>query len=368
MTAGLLHIAPAEHLAEATGSPFPAFSWDVLSARAVGKALSDGWLDKNFPFRGTLIRWYNYWSASMFGSLSSNSPVLVGKDGWLFLARDRTINVLEEDRRSAPLTQAQLERLARVYTERQAWLAQRGIKYLIVVAPNKDSIYPEFLPASYQTQGPSRLDQVMEYIARHTTLNIIDPRPAFLAAKKHTRLFYATDSHWNADGAFLCYQLVMERLRKDFPALAPMDASEFFSEEYPFLGGDLAYMAGLEDMVTENKRVFIPKIPMSARGMSTGREKPGYYQPAQASVVEGKNLPRAVFFHDSYFWDMLPFLGEHFSWTVSVWVRPNEQGPSIFDKDLILEEKPDVVVEQIAERFFVHLPSDSEKPAQEKAQ
>jgi len=368
IAAGFLHIAPAGHLAEATGSPFPAFSWDVASAKAVGKALTDGWLDRNFPFRETLIRWHNYWSSSMFGTLSPNSPVLVGKDGWLFLARDHTIKVLEEDRRGAPLTEAELERLVRDFTERQAWLARHGIKYLLVVAPNKDSIYPEFLPASHpKGSGPSRLDQVMEYMARHTTLNVVDPRPALLAAKKHTRVFYATDSHWNADGAFLCYQLIIERLSKDFPALTPMDASQFFSEEYAFLGGDLAYMAGLADLVMENKRVLIPKVPMSARGMSTGREKPGYYQPAQASAVEGKNLPRAVFFHDSYFWDMLPFLGEHFSRAVYVWVRPGEHGRSVFDKDLILEEKPDVVVEQIAERFFLHMPADDAKPAQEKA-
>ena len=123
-------------------------------------------------------------------------------------------------------------------------------------------------------------------------------------------------------------------------------------------------MVGLGDMVTENKRVLFPKTPMSARGMSTDISKPGYYQPAQASVVEDKNLPRAVFFHDSYFWDMLPFLGEHFSRSVFVWVRPGfEQGRSIFDKDLILAEKPDVVVEQIAERFFIHLPESDERPA-----
>jgi len=364
---GLLRIAPSGHLAEAAGSPFPAFAWDIASIRTVGKALTEGWLDRNFPFRETLIRWYNYSSSKIFGSLSPNSPVLVGKDGWLFLARDRTINVLEDDRNGAPMTAAEVERLVGEFTRRKDWLAQQGIKYLIVIPPNKDSIYPEFLPNSAaKGPGPSRLDQVLDSIAQHTTLNVLDLRPALLAAKTKTQVFYATDSHWTADGAFLGYRELILRLAHDFPQLSPMPASAFYPEEYGFPGGDLAYMAGLEDLVTEDKRVLIPKRPLSARRMSIGVDKPGYFQPAQVSVIEGSTLPRAVFFHDSYFWDMLPFLGEHFSRMVSVWVRPGlAKGHSIFDKELVSEEKPDVVIEEIAERFFLHLP---EKASQEKAQ
>ena len=44
-------------------------------------------------FRGVLIRWYNYTSAKAFGTLSTNAPVLVGKDGWLYLAKDRNRDV-----------------------------------------------------------------------------------------------------------------------------------------------------------------------------------------------------------------------------------------------------------------------------------
>ena len=355
LAAQMLNVAPQGKLAEVTNSPFPAFAWDFNSVRAIGKSLASGWLDKNYPFRGMLIRWYNYYSASLFGSMSAGSPVVVGREGWLFLAKDRTLDVLEEHRAVKPLSEEQLSRLASVYEARRAWLAERGIKYLVVVAPNKDTIYPENLPDAYKQVGPvSRMDQVMGYLDAKTSLNILDLRPTLFEAKKHAQVFYSTDSHWNAYGAFPGYQAIIERLGKDFPVLKPMAASDFYPQEYTFLGGDLSYMVGLEELVTENKSLMLPKIPLTARGVSTGLLKPGYSQPAQASAQTDPKLPKAIFFHDSYFWEILGFLGEHFSRSVYVWVKPGLEGePSFFDKELIETEKPDVVVEEIAERFFI---------------
>jgi len=367
MAAQLTGHKPSEKLAEATGSPLPDFEWNVRSITAIGKTLASGWLDRNYPFRGTLIRWYNYSSATLFGSMSANSPVAVGKEGWLFLARDRSLNSLEEHRAVKPLSQEQLEKLAEVYRQRRDWCAARGIKYLVAVAPNKESIYPELLPEQYDQVGPvSRMDQIMEYIRSQTHLDILDLRPVMLEAKKSGQVFYSTDSHWNARGAFPCYQAIVRGLDKYFPNLTPKKASDFFEEEFTFLGGDLSYMVGVEELVTEHKVFMLPKSPRRSRGVSTGIMKPGYSQPSQGSQVDDPSLPRAVFFHDSYFWELLPFLGEHFSRAVYVWVRPGMgDKQSIFDKELIEQEKPDVVVEEIAERFFI--PQPAKAPAVQEA-
>ncbi|MBI4807131.1 MAG: hypothetical protein HY795_18095 [Desulfovibrio sp.] len=356
LTAQVLNLAPQGKLAEATNSPFPDFAWNFDVFKAMGKSMASGWLDKNFPLRGLLIRWYNYSSATLFGSISGNSPVVVGKEGWLYLAKDRTIDVLEEHRAVKPLTEPQLKHLASIYEERKAWLAERGIKYLVVIAPNKNTLYPEYLPDEFKQVGQSsRMEQVMAFLEAKTDLNVLDLRLVLQEAKKTAQVFYATDSHWNARGAFPSYQAVIERLGRDFPKLKPMSADEFYPQDYTFLGGDLSYMVGLEELVTEHKVFMLPKKPLSARGVSTGIFKPGYTQPAQASLRgDVPGLPKAVFFHDSYFWDILGFLGEHFSRSVYVWMRPGLGGKQgLFDKELIESEKPDVVVEQVAERFFL---------------
>lgn len=357
IAAQITGLAPQGKLAEATSSPFPEFSWTSQSFTAMGKTLASGWLDKNYPFRGVLIRWYNHASATLFGTMSSNSPVAVGKDGWLYLARDRTLNVLDEHRALTPLTGAQLARLAAIFEERRAWCARHGIRYVVAVAPNKESVYPEHLPDEFRQVGPrSRMEQIMEYIRANTTLEVIDLKPAILEAKKtsHAPVFYATDSHWNARGAFPAYQEIIRAIGRDFPGLKPAPASDFFVQEFTYLGGDLSYMVGMEELITENKVYMLPKKPREARGASTDYFRKEYVEPAQASERPGGALPRAVFFHDSYFWELLPLLAEHFSRAVYVWLRPNLGGDErFFDKELILAEKPDVVVEQIAERFFI---------------
>ena len=211
------------------------------------------------------------------------------------------------------------------------------------------------------------MDQIMGYLETSSNLNVLDLRPVLQAAKKTAQVFYATDSHWNARGAFPSYQAVIERLAREFPGLKPMNASEFFAQDYTFLGGDLSYMVGLEELVTERKVFMLPKKPLSARGVSTGIFKTGYTQPAQASVMNVPGLPKAVFFHDSYFWEVLNFLGEHFSRAVYVWVKPGlGDKQSLFDKELIEAERPDVVVEQVAERFF--LPQVVKGPLPEEIQ
>ncbi|GFK94279.1 putative alginate O-acetylase AlgJ [Fundidesulfovibrio magnetotacticus] len=355
LSAQLLHFAPREKLGEATSTPFPEAALNPAGIQAVCRALTGGWLDKNFPFRGMLIRWHNFTSTSLFGSLSGNAPVVVGKEGWLYLAKDRGIDLEADHRSVAPLTAEDLDRLHAVYAERRAWLAERGIAYLVVIAPNKSSVYPEHLPASWDQAGrTSHLEQAVERFRRDGSVDLLDLREPLMQAKVGREVFYRTDSHWNAYGAFPSYQAIIERLAPRFPVLKPMREEDFIVQEYAHLGGDLSFMVGLEDLVLDNKVLFFARKPLKARGITPGAVRPGYVQPAQGSVREDASLPRAIFFHDSYFWELVPFLGEHFSRAVYVWVRPGLRGAkSLFDKELIEKERPDVVVEEIAERFFL---------------
>lgn len=361
ISAQLFNLEPQRKVAESKSQPLPAFALEWKTLRLIGHTLADGWLDKNFTFRGVLIRWYNFSSARTFGSMSSSSPVQVGKDGWLYLAMDRNREVLEEHRAIKPLTEAQMSTVAAIYEERRSWLAQRGISYRVAVAPNKDSVYPEFLPDAFKQVGrQSRLDQLMEYFAAHSAVEFLDLRQPLLEAKKTQQVFFSTDSHWNVLGGFPCYQAIIASLSKDFPALTPMSVSDFFLERYSFLGGDLSYLLGMEDLISEDKLYLLPKRPLKGRGVSTQYFGPGYVQPAQGSQVDAPALPKAVFLHDSYFWEILPFIGEHFSRAVYVWVKSaTVEVPQIFDKELIEAEKPQIVVEEIAERFFIPYPETS---------
>ena len=77
--------------------------------------------------------------------------VVTGKDGWLFLARDFG---LASYRALEPLSPVALDRWEALFTDAERWLAARDITFLVVIAPNKSSIYEDKLPAGVSRGGP----------------------------------------------------------------------------------------------------------------------------------------------------------------------------------------------------------------------
>ena len=90
-------------------------------------------------------------------------------------------------RATRPFTPEQLEAYRQILEARRDWLAARGIPYLLVIPPNKDTIYPEFMPAAYNKLHPrSRLDQLLDYM--RDAFKRIDPgRPGRPAASQAGR-------------------------------------------------------------------------------------------------------------------------------------------------------------------------------------
>ena len=67
--------------------------------------------------------------------------------------------------------------------------------------------------------------------------------------------------------------------------------------------------------------------------------------------IPGSTLPRAVIFRDSFASRLVPFLSEHFSRAVYLWQND-------FDADVVRQEHPDVVIQEIVGRhLYVYSPS-----------
>ena len=99
--------------------------------------------------------------------------------------------------------------------ERTAALAQYveslGASFLAAVAPEK--IPPEGgqLPAGVNEYGNDYADAFLHLTAQ-AGVDTLDLRPAFLESGRWEDLFFVTDHHWNADGAFLAYQTLAAEL------------------------------------------------------------------------------------------------------------------------------------------------------------
>jgi hypothetical protein len=304
----------------------------------------EAYFNDSFGFRDQLIRWNNRAKVSLLG-ISTSSLVMIGKRGWLFFLYDHAIDDL---RRTHPLTRKQLAQWAKTLEERREWLAQRGIHYVFMFAPNKHSIYPEYVTGKYKhATRPTRYDQFIRYMRDHTQVEIVDLRAPLLKAKADDeRLYFRRDTHWNDRGAFVGYQTIMETLARWDPQLRPRPRSEFRTTRLVWSNPDLAVMLGLGEEMPDRDFRLEPRSGWRAHPakLEPGvTADPSHLPEPIARECDNPELPRAVIFRDSFSIFLIPFLSEHFARSLYLW-------HCTFDPVIIERERPQVVIEEYIER------------------
>jgi len=323
-------------------TPLPPISLAATDFKAFAAQLTKAYPD-TFPFRDWMIRSGNILSIALFRE-SPSKDVILGQDGWLFYNMEMDL----EDWLGVDLySPEELAQAKRVLSARRDWLAKHGIAFLVVIAPNKSTLYGRFLPGSFhRLEAASRLDQLAKAM-READIPFLDLRPALTRASQEHRTYQKTDSHWDGWGAFAGAQAIVQALRGRFPAMAPLDPANYQLALETRPGGDLAGMLLLSDAIPER---FITMEPLAPN-----RAKPalprGYANPATLSgrdlVIRetgDATLPNAVIFRDSFSTLLWPFLAERFNRSVFIWEHR-------FQPDIVLAEKPDVVIYEAVERY-----------------
>ncbi len=325
-------------------APFPVLRRATL---AEYPAAFEKWFGDRFAFRRTLVRLEGL--AKMRIGVSPSPLVVVGKDTWLFYAGERAV---EQFRHTSPLAPAELARWREALEVRRDELAARGIHYLFVVAPNKETIYSEFMPRGLTVgPGPSRLDQLVEYLRANSMVEVLDLRPALQRARSTERVYHRTDTHWNDRGAYAAYIELADRLRRWYPDLKPVPRGALIEAAAKTPGGDLAGMLSLRADLPED-RLTLSLARASAAPAEPGVPVAPRTPPHAVPVAKARNdarLPRAMVLRDSYFEALIPFVSEHFDRTLYLFTH--ELDPEIVDR-----ERPGVVMEEMLERYLMMAP------------
>jgi alginate O-acetyltransferase complex protein AlgJ len=323
---------------------FPRLASGVLGLKSYFAGL-EAYYSDHFGFRKLLIRAHGRLERKVFGQ--GTSDVLIGRDQWLYYVAN---HALDNHMGSRPLTGEQLLAWRKLLETRRDWLAQRGIKYLFVAAPNKESIYPEYLPGWANKAGAvTQLDQFLAYMHANSTVSILDLRPTLLESKKNGRSYLLTDTHWNQLGAFAAYQDIIRTLANQLPGLTPLPREAFDTNYSQAPGGDLARMLAQEQAMSEPDYItFTPRSQLPAfEKKEDASILPKNWAPEEQPVVTANPQEKysAVVFRDSFSSALTPFLGYHFKRMVLIWQRP-------WDFAVIEREKPDVVIDETLERYL----------------
>lgn len=325
---------------------WPAWSWAPKDMAAWPDAFQK-YFEDHFMLRNRLIDWRS-WLLWHGLRTTSSDTVIAGRDGWLFYAADGGI---DDWIQVEPFTRDQLEVWRETLVRRRAFLTHRGIPFLFVIAPDKQMIYPEYMPDSLERMRDDfRADQMIAYMRQTTPdFEILDLRPAVIAAKPTGLLYHRYDTHWNDRGGLAGYQPIAHSLRRWFPAVRPLTRADFdTSAAVP--SGDKTTMLGL----TDPGKVAMPGLVLR-RGDGYAVVEPKHPDPYGEEgllVTEHKDrsLPRAVIYRDSFAGRLIPYLSEHFSRASYLW--QNE-----FDFEEIERDHPDIVVQEfVARHFFTYVP------------
>ena len=289
----------------------------------------EAWFNDHFALRTMLIRLNGI---IQFGLLkTSTSPrVIRGVDNWLFYNSEESI---DDFQKAVPFSPEKRNKIITTLRTRALWAAAHGIPYAVIVAPSKETIYPEKLPAWIKQYGTiRRLDQIVALTAYDSTCgSVIDLRKDLDTARKSKRIYYRYDSHWNGYGAAVAYQRLIEELSDNY-ALPPLpDTSALSFKELP--GSAPSDIGGMIAMQWHLKHT---DTLVNAKARDKTSKKP---------------INRILFYHDSFGLAMTPLF---VAICDSVIPQHNRWGET-FDTTEILKTNPDLLIYEIAERCIFKL-------------
>lgn len=284
----------------------------------------------HFALRQRLITANAHLEGLLFQT-SSQDKVLMGKDGWLFY-RETVDDYLHTD----PLSGRELFGAARTLALLTEYAQSQGASLTFTVAPNKASLYPQYLPyVGRPLEGADDIDRLVPLLEEQGVA-YADLFAPFRAQDQV--LYHATDSHWTNRGAALAHDSLVQRLGLE-------DRTEWFTQPGRTVKnhrGDLyemVYPAGgalEEDTEFDRPFGFTPARPIrSPEDQRIQTEHPG-------------KTGSLLMFRDSFGNTLYPFLADSFGQAVFSRSMP-------YQMSLLEETGADTVVVELVERNLNYL-------------
>ena len=295
-----------------TLEPMPALP-DTRGGWSAFPGKLDGFLRDHFGLREPLA---TGWSLLKY-ALRYTPRVAVGREGWLYLPQyweskygAGDCGALSDEVRSLA---GRLDRFA-------AHAARSGVPVLFAIAPDKETLYPEYMP---EKSGAVRCDlhADLRRALDGKRVKTVDLRAPLEAGKAKERVYFKTDSHWNDAGGWRVARALLEgscASRSACPKLPEPSLS------MKTTSGDLAGLMGLAAVLTEQYQ-----------GVDVARAKHG----ARTLVVVG----------DSFAETILRFLASDES-VAEVNFRHHAEGR--VDLRPLVASKPDAILIVIVERYL----------------
>ena len=178
------------------------------------------------------------------GKVISNS-VFEGKNNWLFYSSKKDNNLINDYKGENYPSQEHLDKIKNNLISNFDFLKNRGIKFIVLVVPNKGNIYNQYFPDNFKIAMKTTTDYVVEQMqSSKFDFPIIYPYKELLEYSQKYLLYYPRDTHWNQLGAYIGFRaLLKEGFNYNLPNLDSLHIHETPSNSK----GDLVNMVKLNN-------------------------------------------------------------------------------------------------------------------------
>ena len=269
-----------------------------------------------------------------------------GENGWMFYdsVKVNNGNTMADFFGAARFDDDELAKMAEGINKAADFYAKNGAKYFIVIAPNKEGVYSEFMPARMQkarTSDKSRMDTAVEYLKKHTRAVFVNLKEPILEAKREYpyNLYFKKDTHWNNIGAYVGFEALAKVLNKHG---VPLPQKHLTKEMITPLAKRHVDMHP-EAMEMDYKIDYLRDVQTNCKQES--REK-FVFVCENKTKANGKTL---MVLSDSFAEAIMPYLNKAFAETVNA---PAGNKKLSYYQNLMDIYNPDVVIDELVERYF----------------
>ena len=136
---------------------------------------------------------------------SGSERVILGKNGFLYYQDTLPDYLKTRD-------PAEIGGLADKLSALSDALASEGRTLYVLIAPNKSTVYPEYMPGRFlRGAADSCLTLLLNALAARD-VRYVDAEAALITNKAAGQLYFSGDTHWNARGAYFVFKALTEAL------------------------------------------------------------------------------------------------------------------------------------------------------------
>ena len=293
--------------------------------------LGDYYAD-HFAFRPQLVSADAALRGRIFG-VSTVDTVTVGRDGWLFYT-----DTLGDYSGTAQMSDRQLFNIANNLAITQRYVKSRGADFIFTIAPNKNTLYPEYMPRVMQAADIGTHNAVR--LAPELEEACVSYSDLFALFGSTDEVYYlARDSHWNNDGARLAAEYLLDAAGRGEVSFTDVPRSE--NEDYI---GDLNSMLYPLNAIPETNAEYA----LSGFEITNGAEA------ADAPIIVTSASDAAgslLMQRDSFGNTLYPFMAEAYGSACFVRTMPLNLSMymDIYAPDTVIIEKVERSIDELAQ-------------------